>query len=355
MTALLAALRRADWARLAEWVVLAGVLAIAALISYTHLRSVWMAAHAPWPNVGPLLVDGLFAAAWLRMRRRRGRGERVGWLAWTALLLALVATLAGNVAAAFVDRAGWHWLAIIVAAWPALALALVWELATGHKRRAADDGAPVATPDGVLDAVGEGVGLPFSADVDDPTPVRTFCHVYRLFNAADTLLYVGVGYNVAERAKSHRQEKPWWPEVVRGSVMTYPTRRDALAAERQAIRKEAPRYNIAAGGTDQHATVPYRWTPADPLHTWEDIPAAELPAPSRGGDMTDDANLARRVVRWAAEEGAVPSRERVRLRFNIGSKRAERIRGLALELQESAQSDPGPDSVEVEQAEGATG
>ena len=118
----------------AELVVLAAVLAIAAIASYIHLRAVWEHAGAPVPTLGPLLVDGLFAAAWLRMRRRRRQGVPVGLLAWLALSLALVATVAGNLAAAWI--AGHRDpLSLVVAAWPAIAFALVWELVTGHGRR----------------------------------------------------------------------------------------------------------------------------------------------------------------------------------------------------------------------------
>lgn len=126
---------RGQWAELA---VLATVLAIAALASYIHLREVWLHAGAPVPALGPLLVDGLFAAAWLRMRRRRRQGDEVGGLAWLALGLALAMTLAGNVAAAWI--AGHRDpLSLTVAGIPAAVFALVWELLTGHKRH------PVAT------------------------------------------------------------------------------------------------------------------------------------------------------------------------------------------------------------------
>lgn len=147
---LLEYLRRLDWSAGAELAVLAAVLAIAALISYTHLREVWIASGSPWPELGPLLVDGLFASAWLRMRRRRRQGDPVGWLAWVALGLALVATLAGNLAAAWV--AGHRDpLAYVVAAWPALAFALVWELVTGHGRKS-----PALAP------------APTAAELDEP-------------------------------------------------------------------------------------------------------------------------------------------------------------------------------------------
>lgn len=133
---------RGQWAELA---VLATVLAIAALASYIHLREVWLHAGAPVASIGPLTVDGLFAAAWLRMRRRRHQGDPVGFLAWLALGLALVATVAGNLAAAWI--AGHRDpLSLVVAAWPAVAFAVVWELVTGHGRQAAATlAAPVET------------------------------------------------------------------------------------------------------------------------------------------------------------------------------------------------------------------
>lgn len=124
-------LARVPWVLVPEWLVLVAVLAVAGLISYSHLKAVWTHAGSPWPYLGPLAVDGLFAAAWLRMRRRRTEGVAVGWLAWAALGLALAATVAGNVAAAWI--AGHRdQLSLVVAAWPALAFGLVWELVTGH-------------------------------------------------------------------------------------------------------------------------------------------------------------------------------------------------------------------------------
>ena len=133
---------RTQWPELA---VLATVLAIAALASYIHLREVWLHAGAPVAAVGPLTVDGLFAAAWLRMRRRRRQGEPVGFLAWLALGLALVATVAGNLAAAWI--AGHRDpLSLVVAAWPAAAFAVVWELVTGHGQTQPPAVATVAKP-----------------------------------------------------------------------------------------------------------------------------------------------------------------------------------------------------------------
>lgn len=164
-------LRRVDWAELAEWAVLLVVLAIAALISYTHLRTVWEHAASPWPALGPLLVDGLFAAAWLRMRRRRREGQEVGALAWGALGLALAATLAGNLASAWVT--GHHDpLAYVVAGWPAVAFALVWELVTGHRRGhehgvVSGDATPDTTPAPTVETVAEEKDPPTEPAGDD--------------------------------------------------------------------------------------------------------------------------------------------------------------------------------------------
>lgn len=124
-----------DRSQIPELAVLAIVLAIAAIASYIHLREVWAHAGAPVPDLGPLLPDGLFAAAWLRIRRRRRQGVEVGGLAWLALGLALALTLAGNVAAAWI--AGHRDpLSLVVAGIPAAVFALVWELVTGHGRQA---------------------------------------------------------------------------------------------------------------------------------------------------------------------------------------------------------------------------
>jgi hypothetical protein len=145
----LAALRRTDWGRLAEWVVLAAVLAIAALISYTHLREVWRIVGAPWAGIGPLTIDGLFAAAWLRMRRRRRQDQDVGRLVLTTLFGALVVTVAGNVAAAFPAWVAGQrdYVAPVVYAWAALAVAFVFELVTGHDRHLVGHASPAGPAD----------------------------------------------------------------------------------------------------------------------------------------------------------------------------------------------------------------
>lgn len=136
---------------------LAIVLAIAATASYIHLREVWEYARAPIAPVGPIIVDGLFASAWLRMRRRRLEGMPVGWLAWAALLAALGGTVAGNLYAAWISGAR-DAASLTVAVSPAIAFALVFELATGHAAKPRQAAATLATPPG------EGGGTPDKPD-----------------------------------------------------------------------------------------------------------------------------------------------------------------------------------------------
>lgn len=185
MKALLTRLRQLDVAAGAERLVLVAVLGIAALVSYTHLRDVWTASGSPWADVGPLLVDGLFAAAWLRMRRRRREGVPVGGLAWTALGLALAATLAGNLAAPWVHGRE-DVLAYVVAAWPAVAFALVWELVTGHGRAPTDD--PAEEPDAAAD---EPAPPPRQPEVEELAPAPLDVESWE--EKRDRLLDEGVG------------------------------------------------------------------------------------------------------------------------------------------------------------------
>jgi len=68
--------------------------------------------------------------------------------------------------------------------------------------------------------------------------------VYRLYDAADVLLYVGAAKDPEKRWKIHARERRWWPSVARKAVEWHPSMEDAYAAETAAIGAESPRYNI---------------------------------------------------------------------------------------------------------------
>lgn len=69
--------------------------------------------------------------------------------------------------------------------------------------------------------------------------------VYRFYDRNGKLLYVGITNNVERRIAQHLVDKPWAHQIVRRSVEVYSSRDAALAAERRAIRRERPKYNIA--------------------------------------------------------------------------------------------------------------
>ena len=69
--------------------------------------------------------------------------------------------------------------------------------------------------------------------------------LYRLFDAAGTLLYIGISDNLKKCFAQHAATKPWWPDVARRTVEWHPSRAEAAAAETAAIRAECPSLNIA--------------------------------------------------------------------------------------------------------------
>lgn len=74
--------------------------------------------------------------------------------------------------------------------------------------------------------------------------------VYRLYDAGDMLLYVGVARRPDVRCKHHSTHKRWWPEVSRRVLEWHESRDSALRAEAAAIRGELPRYNAVIPHAD---------------------------------------------------------------------------------------------------------
>jgi hypothetical protein len=67
--------------------------------------------------------------------------------------------------------------------------------------------------------------------------------LYRLYDTANVLLYVGVAFDPGARWLAHRGDKPWWPQVARNTVEWFDARLLALEAEAQAIEAERPLHN----------------------------------------------------------------------------------------------------------------
>lgn len=74
------------------------------------------------------------------------------------------------------------------------------------------------------------------------TQVRTV--LYRLFDAAGTLLYVGISSDPKVRWINHAGEKAWFPQVATTTFEWFDTRSSAEAAEVVAIKTEKPLHNI---------------------------------------------------------------------------------------------------------------
>jgi hypothetical protein len=86
-------------------------------------------------------------------------------------------------------------------------------------------------------------------DVTD-TPRRTA--LYRMFDAEDVLLYVGIAYSFGSRWAREAATATWYPEVQRQTVDWHPSRELAAAAEVAAIKAENPKHNV------MHARKPPR-------------------------------------------------------------------------------------------------
>lgn len=69
--------------------------------------------------------------------------------------------------------------------------------------------------------------------------------LYRLYGAAEQLLYVGISTQPEVRWTQHATDKPWWSLVRRRSVEWHSNRPAAEEAERVAVRNEEPLYNTA--------------------------------------------------------------------------------------------------------------
>jgi predicted GIY-YIG superfamily endonuclease len=69
------------------------------------------------------------------------------------------------------------------------------------------------------------------------------CSLYRLYDADDRLLYVGIGANPKKRWNGHKADKIWWSEVTRKTVTWFDSRAEARAVETEAIRTEKPMFD----------------------------------------------------------------------------------------------------------------
>lgn len=79
--------------------------------------------------------------------------------------------------------------------------------------------------------------------------------LYRFYNSADELLYIGIAGNPGRRFSEHAKTKPWWPQVARSTMEHHSSRGAALAAEERAIRTERPLHNVVHNRAPRHAEL----------------------------------------------------------------------------------------------------
>lgn len=75
--------------------------------------------------------------------------------------------------------------------------------------------------------------------------------LYRFYDAAGQLLYVGISVDFPHRAASHRRRQCWWRDRARTTLQFFPSRATAEEAERLAIRAEHPRYNVVHNASQE--------------------------------------------------------------------------------------------------------
>ena len=68
--------------------------------------------------------------------------------------------------------------------------------------------------------------------------------LYRFFDSANRLLYVGITAALPTRLMSHNGDKPWWTSVHHITVEHFADRETVLKAETAAIKAEHPLHNI---------------------------------------------------------------------------------------------------------------
>lgn len=102
------------------------------------------------------------------------------------------------------------------------------------------------------------------------------CAVYFLYGDHDILLYVGISKHPDFRLIQHYQAQPWAFLIRQRYVTWFDTRLEALDAERVAIEKDAPLFNIAladeAWQQRWHSALRWMWRDGWALTPWR-LPA----------------------------------------------------------------------------------
>lgn len=134
------------------------VAAVAAVVSFEHMRYVGRVAGEEWRSwLIPLSVDGQLISATLVAWFARKQGRGIPGITLMSLILGLWASVGANIVAALLAGSetlpeGWEWLPVAVGVWPPVALALAFESVlrlrdlTGAKEAAPEPVEPLPEP-----------------------------------------------------------------------------------------------------------------------------------------------------------------------------------------------------------------
>ena len=109
------------------------VAAVAAVVSFEHMRYVGRVAGEEWRSwLIPLSVDGQLISATLVAWFARKQGRGIPGITLASLVLGLWASVGANIVAALLAGSealpeSWEWLPVAVGVWPPVALALAFE------------------------------------------------------------------------------------------------------------------------------------------------------------------------------------------------------------------------------------
>lgn len=69
-------------------------------------------------------------------------------------------------------------------------------------------------------------------------------NLYRHFNEAGALLYVGISLSAIHRLSAHSRGSDWFSEIAKVQIENFETRELAQIAEKRAIELERPKHNL---------------------------------------------------------------------------------------------------------------
>lgn len=68
--------------------------------------------------------------------------------------------------------------------------------------------------------------------------------LYRHFDGAGNLLYIGISLNAMYRLSQHRLQSGWFDDIARMEIENFPSRAELEQAEILAIKNESPLHNV---------------------------------------------------------------------------------------------------------------